>query len=307
MTRRELLASAMAVAIARGDTASKTSHLAVINDEVGLTPQESIAFAKQYGIQWVELRAAQIPNQPEYCEMLPESALRDLKKSLSDNGLSVTVLDSSLLKCALPGTVVVKREDFYVKYFAKLGLTDEMLFRDRLDLLNRAMDAAHILGAPNIRIFGFWRVEEPSKVLPRVAGLVSEMSEVAHKAGFRLVLENESSTNVGTSAETAELFRLVRSPGLGLNWDPQNSAALNDVPFPEGYAKLPKNRIFNVHVKAEGLFGPKKPLDWGAIMHALLKDGYTGKFSLETHRGHGPENVKVSHGCMEKMIRLINS
>jgi sugar phosphate isomerase/epimerase len=306
MTRRELLASAMAVAIARGDTASKTSHLAVINDEVGLTPQESISFAKQYGIRWVELRAAHIPNQPEYCEMLPESALRDLKRSLDDNGLSVTVLDSSLLKCALPGTVPVKREDFYVKYFAKLGLTDEMLFRNRLDLLKRAMDAAHILGTPNIRIFGFWRVQEPSQVLHEIAHVVSEMSEIAHKGSCHLVLENESSTCVGTSDETAALFRLVRSPGLGLNWDPQNSAALNDIPFPKGYAKLPKNRIANVHVKAEGLFGPKKPLDWGAIMHALLKDGYAGKFSLETHRGHGPENIKASHECMEKMIQPIN-
>jgi sugar phosphate isomerase/epimerase len=307
MTRRELLVSAMAAAIARGDTASKTSHLAVINDEVGLTPQESVAFAKQYGIQWVELRAAQMPNQPEYVEMLPESALRDLKKLLSDNGLAVTVLDSSLLKCALSGTVAVKREDFYVKYFAKLGLTDEMLFRDRLDLMKRAMAAAHTLGTPNIRIFGFWRVAEPSQVLTRIADVISEMSEIAHKNGCKLVLENESSTCVGTSAETAEFFRLVRSPGLGLNWDPQNSAALKDSPFPEGYAMLPKNRIVNVHVKAEGLFGPKTPLDWGAIIHALLKDGYTGKFSLETHRGHSPENVKASHECMEKMIRLINS
>jgi len=307
MTRRELLASAMAVAIARGDTNSKTSHLAVINDEVGLTPQESIAFAKQYGIQWVELRASQMLNQPQYCEMLTPSACRELRKLLNDNGLAVTVLDSSLLKCALPGTVVVKREDFYVKYFAKLGLTDEMLFRDRLDLLKRAMDTAHALGTTNIRIFGFWRVQEPAQVLPRIADVISEMIEVVRKDGCRLLLENESSTCVGTSAETAELFGRVLSPNLELNWDPQNSAALNDVPFPEGYAKLPKNRIANVHVKAEGLFGPKKPLDWGAIMHALLKDGYAGKFSLETYRGHGPENVKASHECMEKMIQLINS
>jgi sugar phosphate isomerase/epimerase len=307
MTRRELLASAMALAIARGDTASRTSHLAAINDEIGLTPLETIAFAKQYGIQWLEMRASQMPNQPQYCEMLPESALRDSKKLLADNGLSVTVLDSSILKCALPGTVPVTREDFYVKYFAKLGLTDEMLFRDRLDLLKRAMGAAHALGTSNIRIFGFWRVQEPTQVLPRIADVLSEMSEIAHKDGFRLVLENESSTCIGTSAETAEILRLVSSPGLGLNWDTQNSAALKDVPFPDGYAKLPKNRIANVHVKAEGLFGPKTPLDWGAIMHALLKDGYAGKFSLETHRGHGPENVKASHECMEKMIQLINS
>ena len=160
---------------------------------------------------------------------------------------------------------------------------------------------------PLIRIFGFWRVQEPAQVLSRIADVISEMSEIARKGGFRLLLENESSTCVGTSAETAELFRLVRSPGLGLNWDPQNSAALKDVPFPEGYAKLPKSRIVNVHVKAEGLFGPKTPLDWGAIMQALLKDGYEGKFSLETHRGHGPENIKASHECIEKMIQLINT
>jgi L-ribulose-5-phosphate 3-epimerase len=307
MTRRELIVSAMAVAIARGDTPAKTSHLAAISDEIGLSPKEWVAFAKQYGIQWLELRAAQMPNQPQYVEMLPAPALRELKTLLSDNGLSVSVLDSSLLKCALPGTTPVSREDFYVKYFAKLGLTDDLLFRDRLDLQKRAMDTAHAVGATNIRIFGFWRVQDPVPLLPRIADVISEMSDIAHKGGFRLLLENESSTCVGTSAETAELFRLVGSPGLGLNWDPQNSAALKDVPFPDGYAKLPKSRIFNVHVKAEGLFGPKTPLDWGSIMHALLKDGYTGKFSLETHRGHGPENVKASHACMEKMIELINA
>src|SRR5258708_26170563 len=84
------------------------------------------------------MRASTMADQPQYCEMLSQSACRELRTMLSDNGLSVTVLDSSLLKCALPGTVAVKREDFYVKYFAKLGLTDEMLFPDRLDLFKRA-------------------------------------------------------------------------------------------------------------------------------------------------------------------------
>src|SRR5260370_13397600 len=117
--------------------------------------------------------------------MLSLSALRDLKTALCDNGLAVSVLDSSLLKCALPGTVPVKREEFYVKYFAKLGLTDEMLFRDRLDLLKRAMGTAHALGTSNIRIFGFWRVQEPAQVLARIGAVISEMSEIAPKAGFR--------------------------------------------------------------------------------------------------------------------------
>src|SRR5258708_12454042 len=112
MTRRELLASAMAAAIARGDTTSKTSHLAAINDEIGLTPQETIAFAKQYGIQWIEMRASTMADQPQYCEMLPQSACRELRTMLSDSGLSVTVLHTSLLKCALPVTVPLQREHF---------------------------------------------------------------------------------------------------------------------------------------------------------------------------------------------------
>src|SRR5258708_11349049 len=83
------------------------------------------------------MRASTMADQPQYCEMLSQSACRELRTMLSDSGLSVTVLDSSLLKCALPGTVAVKREDFYVKYLPKLGLTAEMLFRDRLALFKR--------------------------------------------------------------------------------------------------------------------------------------------------------------------------
>jgi len=307
MTRRELFAAALAAAVARGDSGSNVSHLAAINDEIGLTPEETISFAKQYGIQWLEMRGAQVPKKLQYCETTPESALRDTRKRLSDAGIRVSALDSSLLKFTLPGTVSAKREDFYVRYFAELGLNDESLFRDRSEMLKRTIASAHALGTQNIRIFSFWRVEDPTPLYPRIADILAEMAEIARKEKCRLVIENETSTNVATSAETAEIMRLVPSPGLGLNWDPQNSVALEPVPFPDGYAKLPKDRIANVHVKAEGLLGPKHPLDWGAIMHALLQDGYTGKFSLETHRGHGPDNVKASHDCMQKMVRLINS
>ena len=307
MTRRELLASAIAAALARADTGSKVTHLSAINDEIGLTREETIAFAKQYGVEWLEMRSAQIPGKTQYCEMLPESGLRDLKAQLADNGLRASVLDSSLMKFALPGTVAVKREDFYVRYFAELGLNDEALYRGRLDMLKRTLAAAHALGARNVRVFAFWRVAEPAKIVSRVAGHMAEMAEVAGKEDCRLLIENEGSTNVATSAETAEMLKLVPSRALGLNWDPQNSTALEPVPFPDGYAKLPKDRIGNVHVKAEGLLGPRHPLEWGAIMRAMLKDGYAGKFSLETHRGHGPGNVKISHECMEKMIGLIDA
>lgn len=305
MTRRELLASLAAVAVAHADSGSKTSHISAINDEIGLTREETAAFAKQYGIQWVELRSAQVPGKLRYCETLAGADLGDFRKYLDDSGLRASVLDSSLLKCAMPGTSPVKREDFYVRYFAELGFDDERLFRERLELLKRTLDVAHKLGTREIRVFSFWRVADPSPHFPRIADVLSEMAEIAAKDNCRLLIENEGSCNVATSAESVEILRLVPSKGLGLNYDPQNSIALEPEPFPGGYAKLPKDRIGNVHVKAEGLLGPKHPLDWGAIMHAMLSAGYSARFSLETHRGHGPNNVKASHECMEKMLRLI--
>jgi sugar phosphate isomerase/epimerase len=307
MTRRELLASAAAVATLRADSKSMVSHLSAINDEIGMTREETFAFAKQYGLQWLEMRSAQTPGKSRYCETLNAAECRELKKQLSGNGIEVSVLDSSLMKCAFPGTVAVDREDFYTKYFADLGLTDETLFHDRLDMLKKTLDVAHELGTRNIRFFAFWRVKDPAPILPRIAEVLAGMADLAKKSACRLLIENEGSTNVATSDETVEMMRLVPNEALGINWDPQNGIALEPVPFPGGYAKLPKNRIGNVHVKAEGLLGPKHPLDWGAIMKAMLADGYSGKFSLETHRGHSPDNVKASHECMRKMINIFNA
>ena len=148
MTRRELLASAMAATLVRANTSSRVSQLAAINDEIGPTLDESIAFAKQYGIQWFEMRSAQTPGKTQYCETLSSAAQRELKKRLDDNGVRVSVLDTSVLKCALPGTTPVKREDFYVRYFAELGLNDDDLYRKRFDMLKRANPSPRRKSAP---------------------------------------------------------------------------------------------------------------------------------------------------------------
>jgi sugar phosphate isomerase/epimerase len=294
----------LAAAAARGATSSGMSRLSVINDEAGMTREETFAFAKEYGIGALELRSAQKPKL-EYVETLPEAELKELARQLADRGLRASVLDSSLLKIVFPGTKPVSAEDFYVQYYASLGLTDQGMYRDRMDLLKRAIHAAHIVGAPKIRVFAFWRVADPRTIFKQLADHMAEMAEVAAKEKVGLVLENETSTNVATSVETAEMMRLVPSAALGINWDPQNAVSLEAEPFPAGLAKLPKDRIGNVHVKAEGLFGPKHPLDWAAIMHTLVESGYKGRFSLETHRGHSAENVVWSRKCIEKMRAIV--
>ena len=180
------------------------------------------------------------------------------------------MLDSSLLKIPFPGTKPVITEDFYVKYYAALGLTDESMYRERMDMLKRTIHAAQVLGAPNIRVFAFWRIADPRTIFNQLADHMSAMAEVAEHEKVKLLFENEGSTNMATSDETADLMRMVKSPAVGVNYDPQNSFGLEAEPFPSGFVNIPKERIGNVHVKAEGLFGPKHPIDWTAIMKAWL-------------------------------------
>src|SRR5260370_35091842 len=219
LTRRNLLIS-FAAAAARASTPAAMSRISVINDEAGMTRDETFAFAKEYGIGALELRSAQ-KTKLEYVETLPEPELKELARQLADRGLRASVLDSSLLKIAFPGTKPVSTEDFYIKYYAGLGLTDEGMYRDRMDLLKRTIHAAHVLDAPRIRVFAFWRIANPRTIFTQLADQMAAMAEVASKEKVQLVIENETSTNVATSDETADRMLLLPSPALCINSDPQ--------------------------------------------------------------------------------------
>jgi len=109
------------------------------------------------------------------------------------------------------------------------------------------------------------------------------MALAAKKQRIYLLIENEASQNVATSAELAGIMKIVPSKWVGMNWDPHNAYG-REKSYPDGYALLPKNRLLNVQVKAKGVMpdSPEKE-DWKAIMLALDKDGYKGKIALETH------------------------
>ena len=87
-----------------------------------------------------------------------------------------------------------------------------------------------------------------------------------------------------------------------LNWDPGNAAARGEKPYPDGWAKLPKERIGHVHCKDVVPAGKDKAgqdktewaamgagiIDWVGQFRALKAAGYQGALSLETHwRGAG--------------------
>jgi hypothetical protein len=86
MKRREFLAAAAAVpAIMRAaQKGIGIDRISILTDEAAKTQADAIAFAKQYGLKWVELR--NVPGGgPEYYR-LPEDQIRAARKSWTTRG-----------------------------------------------------------------------------------------------------------------------------------------------------------------------------------------------------------------------------
>ena len=167
------------------------------------------------------------------------------------------------------------------------------------------MDAAQALGARIIRVFSFWRTSEPRRCFPAIVDALRPLCDAAAARGLQIGLENEFACNAGTAEEAAAILEMLPHPALGLIWDPANMAVLGGMPFPDGYSHLPVERLLHVHVKdcTVDNFVPTwqrvgTNINWSGQIAALIRDGYTGSFSLETHwRGEHGDRLEASRIC----------
>jgi L-ribulose-5-phosphate 3-epimerase len=249
--------------------------LGAISDEFSQDFEEALKVMKSYGLQWVEIRTLwKIYNT----ETSPDQ-LRRLKDLLGKYAFKVSVLDTALYKCTLPGTRPLSNEK------------DAYPYSGQMDLLKRAMERAQALGTDRLRVFAFWRVAEPQKLFPRISEELSKAAEVARSGGMRLVLENESICNVSTGHELAEVLKRVPAANFGANWDVGNGYWNGEVSYPAGYAALDKRRIWHMHLKdvrcasgyrnCETAIVGTGQVDLLGHLRALLRDGYQGTMSLE--------------------------
>jgi L-ribulose-5-phosphate 3-epimerase len=302
IARREFLAGVLAAPAAFAGNRINTSRLSAITDEIGTTPEESIRFAKKYGLRWVELRDVPGIKKPYY--NLPDEELRRAAREFSDNGLKVSFLNTPFLKFTLPGTEPVRRRPETPEQQQRRLAREADLFENRLKYLEKAFGAAEIFGVDKLRVFTFLRTAQPESTFPKVAEIIGEMGQVAAKRGMRLLVENESSCNVATCVELAGFMKLLPARNLGINWDPHNGESQKEIAYPDGYHLLPRKRIENVQIKGKSLLDPNEKLDWAAIFRALEKDGYRGKVGLETHYFDGTV-IEKSNLSIQEMLRLV--
>jgi len=287
----------------RARTGIDKSRISAITDEIGLSTDESIAFAHQYGLQWVELRNE--PSLKKEYFTLPEAQVKTDALRFAREGLKVSFLNTSLLKFAWPGTEPPRRRPEAPEARAKRLEAEKARWDRRMDDLRKAIQCAQALGCDKVRVFTGARLEDPAALYPRIADTLGEMALAAGAGKVYLLIENEASQNVATARELADILRLIPSKWMACNWDPHNAYG-QEAAWPDGYRALPPKRILNIQIKAKGVMpeSPEKE-DWMAIFQALDRDRYGYRIGLETHIFDGTL-IEAAHKSMEEIMRIVS-
>jgi L-ribulose-5-phosphate 3-epimerase len=314
--RREFLAGMVAVTAAGATSRfASTSHfnsgdskspfrVSVINDEISQDFGHSCEVAsRDFGMGWIELRGMWKKNIIK----LDEKEVAEARRILEKYQLKVTDIASPLFKVDWPGAPKSKFSE--AKSFGA-----DFTLEQQDEVLERALDLAKAFQTDRVRCFDFWRLEDQAPYRAAINDKLRDAAAKAAKKGIILVLENEPSCNTATAAESAKVLSAVQSPALMLNWDPGNAAASGEIPYPDGYSLLPKDRVGHCHCKdavKKGKGYDWAPMgggfiDWAGQFKALKRDGYGFAVSLETHwsGGGSPEECsRTSWAGMKKLLQ----
>ena len=262
-------------------------RLCIVTDEVSQDLAHALDVCEDEGVSTVELRAVDEANIVSH----DDDSLQNIKAMIAGRGFRVGGIASPFLKCHIHGDGGPRG----ATHFAASASRGE-----QWGILERSFEVAHLLGAPLVRAFSFWRVPHPEDVREEVAEVIEEAAERTGAAGLTLGIENEHACNLATGAETRWVLDRVPSPALGVIWDPGNEAVMDSVPFPGGYEQV-RDRVVHVHLKDADENGDWTKMGTGIIdysgqFRALAEDGYAGLLSLETH-------YEAPNGGAEKATR----
>ncbi|HUA82562.1 MAG TPA: sugar phosphate isomerase/epimerase family protein [Bryobacteraceae bacterium] len=309
MTRRDVLKTSLAAASGLKLGAASMANtdgfkLGIITDELTEELNEAAEFISSYGLHYCELRemwGKNIMNSPQ-------ADLDRARKVISDHRLQVSDIGSPIFKWNLPKMPAhanEKRDEFKASFIES----------DADRLLEQSFRLARFFGTPKVRIFSYWRVEDPEKAYPMVAERLRKAAQLASRNDIILVLENEMSCNVGTGKELGRILRDINSPHLRGNWDPGNAVMLGETPYPDGYHAV-RGLFPHMHVKDVRKNAKTGKLEWAPVgggiidfrgqFAALKQDRYEGTMSLETHYRRADGNkVESTRESLEGLLKVI--
>jgi len=282
---------------------SSPFRVSVINDEISQDFGHVCEVAShEFGMGWIELRGMWKKNIVN----LDEKEVAEARSLIEKYQLRVTDIASPLFKTDWPGAPKSK-------YSEAKNFNAAFDWKQQDEVLERAVEMAKAFSTDRVRCFDFWRLEDQAPYRAAINDKLREAAEKAAKKNIILVLENEHACNTATGAEAAKVLSAVQSPAFMLNWDPGNAVLQGEIPFPDGYKLLPKDRIGHCHCKDAVKKGSKYDwapmggglIDWVGQFRALKADGYRLAVSLETHWNGGgspEESSRKSWAGMKKLL-----
>jgi sugar phosphate isomerase/epimerase len=311
ISRRAVLAGFGAVAASsawlRPAAAAGPFTLSILTDEISQDFAHACEVAsREFGMTHVDLREAGGKNIMNW----DAAQLADVQKVLERFQLRVACIASPIFKVDWPGApkspFSPARDEFGASF----------TYQQQPELLDRAFEMARVLHTDRIRIFDFWRLEDQKPHRAAIDDVVRAAAVKAAARGLTLVLENEYACNTATGAEAARLLTAIPDKALQITWDPGNAQWRDEVPYPGGYAPIPKQRIGHVHCKDAARRADGKGwewmamgngvIDWAGQFRALKADGYRHAVTLETHwRGAGTpeESSRQSFAGMKALLQ----
>ncbi|MGH2820380.1 MAG: sugar phosphate isomerase/epimerase family protein [Actinomycetota bacterium] len=273
-------------------------RLSVITDELGQDLPLALDVCEEMRVKVVELRALWDANVVEH----PDDVLKGVKDELDRRGMEVCSIASPFLKCHIEGDGAAEGD---MHSATPLGPADQW------GVFDRSLEVAHLFGAPYVRTFSFWRLEDPSRARGELTGVFREAAERAARSDLSVVLENEHACNLATGEEVAQVLEGVPSGRFGVIWDPGNEAALDPAHFGGlgGYERV-RERVMHVHLKDVDRRGNwvrigSGVVDHPALLRRLREDGYEGALSIETHYTVQGDGARATRECVS-MIRELS-
>jgi sugar phosphate isomerase/epimerase len=259
-------------------------RLGAITDEISDRLERSLDLLNEWGLQDVEIHTL----WGSSIERLEAGEVERLRQLLDEHGLRTCMLSSTVfLRCRILDGPLPAAWD---RRFDSIPGT----YTDHVAALCRCLETAAALGAPLVRVFGFWPEEgNPAALGEEVVTRLRDAADLAARHGIVLALENCPHSQLDHTRKVLEVLEAVRSPWLRLLWDPSNAWRCGERDL-VGLIDRAMPHLAHMHLKGIRLGGGHAagrtyvPLDEGEIdyrqlLGGVLAAGYRGVFSLEPH------------------------
>jgi len=274
--------------------------ITVINDEISDNLDETIEFLKYHGIKYVELRTIQKKNLIDYS--LEE--LREVRKNLSKNGISVSAFASPLFKWYpdnSKGELKEKVDTF--------GFNPHLNLTAKQDYITKAIAVAKALGTRRIRIFSSLKTSSVRYSFVSDPLFKIALNE-AKKEGITLLLENEPSCYIYKMKDIKSLARKFADEHFGIWFDVANFYKVKEQVFKKDLEEL-KDVIGYFHLKDFNEIGNYVALGEGVINYKRIISDIRKIFgnkdiflSIETHVHSNPK--RATQQSLQTLNKLLS-